>query len=214
MEIPDRTKVSTLRVQFCFCSPLACLYIRFCGVGDMDIAAQNQVMLKKLLAIVVLMGGFGLALVPFYKKICEVTGISQTRIVTRAEAKNTQVDLTRTITVQFDATINQQMPWRFAPEQRSIQLHPGEVTQVVYSVTNTTGKAMVGQARPSYGPEIAGKYFNKLECFCFNQQTLAANETRKMPVVFYVGRDLPNDVTTLTLSYTFFDMTAEAASKS
>lgn len=180
----------------------------------MDIAVQNQLMLKKLLAIVVLMGGFGLALVPFYKKICEVTGISQTRAVTRAEAKNTQVDLTRTITVQFDATINQQMPWRFAPAQRSIKVHPGEVTQVVYSVTNTTDKAMVGQARPSYGPEIAGKYFNKLQCFCFNQQTLAANETRQMPVVFYVGRDLPSDVTTLTLSYTFFDMTGEGANRS
>ena len=180
----------------------------------MDLATQNQVMLKKLLAIVVLMAGFGIALVPFYKKICEVTGISQTRVVTRAEAKNTQVDLSRTITVQFDATINQQMPWRFAPEQRSIQVHPGQVAQMVYTVTNTTGKPMVGQARPSYGPEIAGKYFNKLECFCFNQQTLAANETRRMPVVFYVGRDLPNDVTTLTLSYTFFDMTAESGSKS
>jgi cytochrome c oxidase assembly protein subunit 11 len=180
----------------------------------MDLAAQNQVMLKKLLAIVVLMGAFGLALVPFYKKICEVTGISQTRVVTRAEAKNTQVDLSRTITVQFDATINQQMPWRFAPEQRTIQIHPGEVAQMVYTVTNTTGKAMVGQARPSYGPEIAGKYFNKLECFCFNQQTLAANETRQMPVVFYIGRDLPKNVTTLTLSYTFFDMTAELGDKS
>ena len=159
----------------------------------MDLAAQNQVMLKKLLAIVVLMGGFGIALVPFYKKICEVAGISQTRVVTRAEAKNTQVDLSRTITVQFDATINQQM---------------------LYTVTNTTGKAMEGQARPSYGPEIAGKYFNKLECFCFNQQTLAANETRQMPVVFYIGRDLPKNVTTLTLSYTFFDMTAEVGDKS
>jgi len=180
----------------------------------MNVAVLNQLMLKKLLTIVLLMGGFGLALVPFYKKICEVTGISQTRIVTTAEAKNTQVDLTRTVTVQFDATINRQMPWRFAPEQRSIKLHPGEVAQVVYQVTNTTAKTMVGQARPSYGPEIAGKYFNKLECFCFNQQTLAANETRHMPVVFYVGRDLPKDVTTLTLSYTFFDMTAEAASKS
>ena len=180
----------------------------------MDLAAQNQVMLKKLLAIVVLMGGFGIALVPFYKKICEVTGISQTRVVTRAEAKNTQVDLSRTITVQFDATINQQMPWRFAPKQRTIQIHPGEVAQMVYTVTNTTGKAMVGQARPSYGPEIAGKYFNKLECFCFNQQTLAANETRQMPVVFYIGRDLPKNVTTLTLSYTFFDMTAEVGDKS
>jgi cytochrome c oxidase assembly protein subunit 11 len=179
----------------------------------MDLAAQNQLMLKKLLAIVVLMAGFGIALVPFYKKICEVTGISQTRVVTRAEAKNTQVDMSRTITVQFDATINQQMPWQFAPESRSIQIHPGEVAQVVYSVTNTTNKPMVGQARPSYGPEIAGKYFNKLECFCFNQQTLAANETRKMPVVFYVGRDLPSDVTTLTLSYTFFDITAQAAEK-
>ena len=180
----------------------------------MDVAVQNQLMLKKLLAIVVLMGGFGLALAPFYKKICEVTGISQTRVVTREEAKNTQVDLTRTITVQFDATINQQMPWRFAPEQRSITVHPGQVIQVVYSVTNTTGKAMVGQARPSYGPEVAGRYFNKLECFCFNQQKLAANETRQMPVVFYVGRDLPKDVTTLTLSYTFFDMTAEAGNRS
>lgn len=176
----------------------------------MNVAAQNQVMLKKLLVVVVMMATFGYLLVPFYNKICQVTGISSSRVVAVADAKNTQIDATRTITVEFMANINEKMPWRFEPQQRSIQLHPGEVGRMVYAVTNKTGNAMVGQAVPSYGPENAGKYFNKLECFCFKQQTMAANETRDMPVVFLVSPELPKDVTVVTLSYTFFDVTKQA----
>jgi cytochrome c oxidase assembly protein subunit 11 len=157
--------------------------------------------------IVAVMAGFGFALVPFYKKICQVTGIYATRVVAPG---NTQIDASRTIRLEFVAGTNQQMPWRFEPLTATLDLHPGEIARVLYRVVNTTDNPMVGQAVPSYGPANAGKYLNKLECFCFQQQTLAAHESREMPVVLLVSPDLPEDVKTLTLSYTFFDVTAAA----
>jgi cytochrome c oxidase assembly protein subunit 11 len=177
----------------------------------MSVAARNQALLKKLLTIVVIMAGFGFALVPFYRKICQVTGINNSRVVNTANVANTQVDAARTITVEFVATSNRNLPWRFEPLTRTLQLHPGEIGRVVYRVSNTTDRPMVGQAVPSYGPVSAGKYFNKLECFCFRRQALQAHETREMPVVFTVSADLPRDAGILTLSYTFFDVTNEAA---
>jgi cytochrome c oxidase assembly protein subunit 11 len=179
----------------------------------MSVAAQNQALLKKLLTIVVIMTAFGFALVPFYRKICEVTGISSSRVVNFASVTNTQVDAVRTVTVEFVATSNKNLPWRFEPVTKTLQLHPGEIGRVVYRVSNNTDQAMVGQAVPSYGPIDAGKYLNKLECFCFRRQALQAHETREMPVVFTLSSDLPEDVNTVTLSYTFFDVTDEAKVK-
>jgi cytochrome c oxidase assembly protein subunit 11 len=173
----------------------------------MSVAQQNRTMLGKLLVIVVMMAGFGYALVPMYKKICEVTGISASKTVNAAPARNTQVDTTRLITIEFVAATNQQMPWRFEPLKPTVELHPGEVVEMRYRVVNTTDKNMTGQAVASYGPAYAGKYLNKLECFCFKQQTLAAHETREMPVVFRLSPELPPEVRTVTLSYTFFDVT-------
>jgi cytochrome c oxidase assembly protein subunit 11 len=153
-----------------------------------------------------MMFGFGYALVPLYKKICEVTGVN---ILTPKDAKvdgvrNTQVDASRTITVEFDA--NAQGPWRFRPTVGSMQVHPGQVVQVVYEVVNTQARSVQAQAIPSYAPQQAAAHVKKLECFCFRQQTLKANEAKQMPVVFYIDTALPKDVKTITLSYTFFEI--------
>ena len=173
----------------------------------------NAAMLGKLTVVAVMMFGFGYALVPLYKKICEVTGIN---VLTQVDpdakqfAANTQVDTSRKITVEFDA--NARGPWRFAPMQSSLQVHPGELTTIVYEIANQQDRRMMAQAIPSYAPAQAAQYFRKLECFCFAQQALDAREVRQFPVVFVIDPKLPRDVHTITLSYTFFEVGgAEAA---
>lgn len=170
---------------------------------DAHALVSNRETLKKLLVIAVLMFGFGYALVPFYKKICEVTGINN---LTKADAApaNSQVDLTRNVVIEFDANQGANLPWRFKPLAGSLTVHPGELMQVEYEVVNSRDVAVTGQAIPSYAPANAAKYFKKLDCFCFKQQTLAAGETKRFPVVFVIDPDLPKDVGTITLSYTFF----------
>lgn len=168
-----------------------------------EIIAANRLLLRKLLVVIVVMFGFGFLLVPFYEKICEVTGINGTR-------SNTQIDQTRWITVEFLASTNQAMPWSFKPLQPSVRVRPGELAQVVYSAKNTTAQAITGQAVPSYSPALAGRYFNKLTCFCFTQQTLNPHQEKQMPVQFVVAPDLPQDVKTIALSYTFFEVDKRA----
>ncbi|ENO86403.1 cytochrome c oxidase assembly protein [Thauera linaloolentis] len=173
------------------------------------LAADNRRLLLRLAVSAVAMFGFGFLLVPFYEKICEVTGINN---FLRPEAErgaravvNTQVDASRRILVQFDANLHD-LPWRFRPLQRSLEVHPGQLVQVDYEVSNTREVPITGQAVPSYGPQLAGRYFNKMDCFCFEQQTLAPGERRIMPVVFVVDPALPEEVTVITLSYTFFEL--------
>jgi len=168
-----------------------------------ELRADNRALLIKLSVIVVAMFGFGFALVPFYEKICEVTGMRN--IAQRDEVRNTQIDYTRTVRMEFDANVRR-MPWQFRPLEPVVDVHPGEVRQVVYEVVNTTDRVVTGQAIPSYGPAHAGQYFRKLECFCFAQQTLQPGERRQMPVVFVIDGDLPKDVPAVTLSYTFFEV--------
>ena len=169
-------------------------------------------MRRKLLIMAAVMFGFGFALVPFYEKICEVTGIN---ILTGRDAKaaqyagNTQVDRSRTITVEFDA--NSRGPWSFRPERNAMSVHPGELVVVNYDITNAQTYDMAGQSIPSYAPQQAARYFRKLECFCFQQQALPAGQTRRFPVVFVIDPDLPRDVNTITLSYTFFEIPAARA---
>jgi cytochrome c oxidase assembly protein subunit 11 len=170
----------------------------------------NRSMLFKLVVVAFLMFGFGFALVPMYRAICEVTGINNLvqRDTSARDAKNTQVDMTRTISIEFDA--NARGPLGFKPEQNAIDVHPGEVTTVMYQVTNAQGRTIDAQAIPSYAPREATEYFRKIECFCFTQQKLAAHETKLLPVVFVVDPKLPKDVKTITLSYTFFELNAPA----
>ncbi|OWW21503.1 cytochrome c oxidase assembly protein [Noviherbaspirillum denitrificans] len=166
----------------------------------------NRQMLTKLLVVAVMMFGFGYALVPIYKKICEITGVNllTPKDTMVGDIKNTQVDKSRTITIEFDATA--QGPWRFRPTVSSMQVHPGEMAQVVYEVVNTQARAIDAQAIPSYAPQQASAHFKKMECFCFKQQTLGPNEAKQMPVVFFIDPALPRDVKTITLSYTFFEI--------
>jgi cytochrome c oxidase assembly protein subunit 11 len=118
--------------------------------------------------------------------------------------KNSQVDTSRWITVEFDA--NARGPWQFKPAQASVQVHPGAVTTVMYDFQNVQGRVMRAQAIASYAPMSAGAHFNKLECFCFNEYTLQPGESKHWPVTFVIDPKLPKDVTTITLSYTFFEV--------
>ena len=172
---------------------------------------ENVRMVRKLAVIAVAMFAFGYALVPLYKAICEMTGINilalgeqATPGAKAAMPANTQVDESRTITVEFDA--NSRGPWEFKPAQRSLQVHPGELTTVVYEFQNMQNRRMSAQAIPSYAPQQATAHFNKLECFCFNQYTLEPGEKKSWPVVFYIDPKLSKDVKTITLSYTFFEV--------
>jgi cytochrome c oxidase assembly protein subunit 11 len=174
---------------------------------------NNLLMFKKLLVVTAGMFAFGYALVPMYKAICELTGINILALGereipgsgnARAKPKNTQVDTTRTITVEFDA--NARGPWKFKPAQNSLQVHPGEMMTVMYEFENVQDRVMSAQAIPSYAPRQAAAHFNKMECFCFNQYTLAPGEKKQWPVVFVIDPKLAKDVTTITLSYTFFEV--------
>ncbi len=167
----------------------------------------NRGMMLRLLVVVTLMFGFGYALVPLYKAICDITGLNvvTTRDLYGASAvKNTQIDKSRTITVEFDS--NARGPFAFRPVKHSMEVHPGELTTIVYEVANGQARDISAQAIPSYAPKQATEYFKKVECFCFKQQTLKAKEAREMPVVFVIDPKLPKDVKTITLSYTFFEV--------
>lgn len=178
---------------------------------------DNLRMLGKLLVVTLGMFSFGYLLIPAYRAICEATGVNILSLTerqvpgngvaaneARALVKNTQVDTTRTITVEFDA--NARGPWQFKPARRSMQVHPGEMATVLYEFENVQDRRMSAQAIPSYAPRQAAPHFNKLECFCFSQYTLDPGEKKEWPVVFVIDPRLPKDVTTITLSYTFFEV--------
>jgi cytochrome c oxidase assembly protein subunit 11 len=182
----------------------------------MNLRSENLKMVGKLVVVTAGMFCFGYALIPIYKHICEMTGINILSLSERmvpgngtagSQVKlpaNTQVDLSRTITVEFDA--NARGPWDFKPEKRSIQVHPGELNTVMYEFQNVQNRRMAAQAIPSYAPNQAASHFNKLECFCFNQYTLEPGEKKRWPVAFVIDPKLSKDVTTITLSYTFFEV--------
>jgi cytochrome c oxidase assembly protein subunit 11 len=172
------------------------------------IASINRQILLKLLIASVMMFGFGYALVPMYKALCEVTGINVItskndygiRAYSPNKVGNTQVDYSRKVTIEFDS--NSRGPFTFRPVKNYLEVHPGEMTEI----TNNMNRPIDAQAIPSYAPKSAMEFFTKLECFCFQQQTLAAHEVKKMPVVFVIDAGLPSDVKTITLSYTFFEL--------
>ena len=184
--------------------------------ADRTLLGDNRRMVGKLAVIALLMFGFGYALVPMYKSICEALGINVLSVSERAvpgnstaTPANTQVDRSRTITVEFDA--NARGPWDFKPAKRYLEVHPGELTTVMYEFKNIQNRTMAAQAIPSYAPKQATPYFNKLECFCFNEYTLKPGESRSWPVAFVIDPKLPKDVTTITLSYTFFEVKGKIA---
>jgi cytochrome c oxidase assembly protein subunit 11 len=173
---------------------------------------DNLRMVGKLLVVTALMFGFGYALVPVYRAICSALGINVLSVSERlvqdsvrgGKVSSTQVDTSRTITIEFDANVRG--PWEFKPAQRSVDVHPGELTTVMYEFTNVQNRTMAAQAIPSYAPQQAMAHFNKLECFCFSEYTLQPGERKQWPVVFVIDPKLPKDVRTITLSYTFFEV--------
>ncbi len=183
----------------------------------MRLRTENLKMVGKLLVVAVGMFAFGYTLIPLYRAICEATGINILSLqesqvpgnayaagAARTLANNTQIDRSRTITVQFDA--NARGPWRFKPAQNTLQVHPGELATVMYEFENVQARRMAAQAIPSYAPRQAGPHFHKLECFCFNQYTLDPGEKKEWPVTFVIDPKLSKDVQTITLSYTFFEV--------
>jgi cytochrome c oxidase assembly protein subunit 11 len=169
-----------------------------------ELRVRNRQLMGKLLVIAVGMLGFGFALVPLYRQICEAIGITQTRVVAPA---NTQVDASRSVTVELVAS-SAGLPWRFEPIDRMVTMHPGELKTVRYRVVNTLGRAVTAHAVMNTAPAVANRYIEKRECFCFSDQTLAAGEAREMPVTFRVRADAPAGLSTVSLSYTFFEKAA------
>lgn len=183
---------------------------------DAVLRGDNLRLVGKLVVVASLMFGFGYALVPIYRAVCTALGINVLslseqitsgngrRAVRDPSDPNTQIDRSRIVTVEFDA--NARGVWDFKPAQRSLDVHPGELTTVMYGFRNTQNRTMAAQAIPSYAPVQAMAHFNKVECFCFNEYTMKAGESRQWPVVFYIDPKLPKDVRTITLSYTFFEV--------
>jgi cytochrome c oxidase assembly protein subunit 11 len=165
---------------------------------------ENRKLSRKLGIVALGMFGFGFALVPFYNQICAALGVNNIEAKADAPA-NSQIDYSRSVVIELDSNAHN-LPWRFKPVVSRITVHPGELATVEYEIINVRGAPVTGQAVPSYGPQIAGEYFKKIECFCFTQQTLAAGETRRLPVVFVVDPRLPKDVSSIAVSYTFFEV--------
>lgn len=171
---------------------------------------RNQKLAWKLVLVSVFFAGFGFALVPLYDVICRLTGLNgRTNTVAQAPGKNTQIDLSRWVTVEFLTHTMPGVAVEFAPEKFSMRVHPGDIIQTHYVAKNQSTQAFVGQAVASVTPAIAAPYFQKIECFCFTQQTLLPGEERTMPVVFVVNPDISRDLGTVTLSYTFFEAPKE-----
>jgi cytochrome c oxidase assembly protein subunit 11 len=170
----------------------------------------NRSLIRTAGAVVLASFFFGFAMVPLYRVVCEhVLGIKLSGEA--ANATGLVEDTSRTVSVQFVANVNSKLPWTFTPELSSIEVHPGKLTEVWFDAANTSDAAIVGNAVPSVAPNSASLYFNKTECFCFTEQVLAAGESRRMPVRFFVDPKLPAQVRQLTLSYTFFANEAATA---
>jgi len=172
---------------------------------SVDRSSANRRVVKRLMVVVVAMFGFGFALVPIYDVFCDITGINgKTGRIEIEEALSQTVDAERMVTVEFLSSVNSDLPWDFKPTVKRVRVHPGEVMEVTYTARNLTGDPVAGQAVPSLAPGLAAKYFNKTECFCFTRQTLGPNEEKLMPLRFVVDPNLPEEIGTVSLSYTFY----------
>ena len=171
-------------------------------------ALKHQPLTVKLAITALAMFGFGFALVPLYDVFCDLTGLNGKTAVTAATAEAAQIDTSREVVIEFIARPNKQMPWVFKPEVTRMTVHPGEIHIMNYLAENPTSRMIVGQAVPSVSPGQAALYFHKIECFCFTQQQLAGGKNMLMPLQFYVDPALPSQFSTITLSYTLYDVTS------
>lgn len=166
---------------------------------------------RRLISLLVLgciaMFGFGFALVPLYDVLCEKLGINGKTSRTASNYQAITVDTSRIVTVEFISQVQTGMPWKFAPQTKRLEVHPGELIHTAFLAQNNSNRTIIGQAIPSVSPGQAAAYFNKTECFCFNQQQLAASSAAELPLIFYVDPQLPESIQTLTLSYTLYDIT-------
>ena len=167
---------------------------------------------KKLMLIVFGMFGFGFAMVPLYDVFCDITGLNGKTSNVAASYNVASIDTERTVTVQFLTRTAKGIPWQFEPMINEVKVHPGERKTVKFYAKNESVNAIVGQAVPSVSPGRAAVYFQKIECFCFNNQPLQASEDVEMGLQFYVDLDIPDDVSTITLSYTLYDITSSVDS--
>ncbi len=171
---------------------------------------SNRFRIAHLFLIPLVMFGFGYLMVPIYNIFCDLTGLNgKTGSISVPRAQALEVDEDRLVRVEFLGSLNQTAPWEFGPEVSSMMVNPGKSYRTHYIATNQMPAVMVGQAIPSVAPSKAASYFNKIECFCFNRQTFAAHEQKQMPLIFVVDAKLPDDVNTVTLSYTFFDVNSQ-----
>lgn len=173
---------------------------------------NNKKVASKLLLIVFGMFGFGFALVPLYDVFCDITGLNGKTNESAAATYTDGIDTSRTVNVQFISRMAKGIPWKFEPVVREMKVHPGETKFVNFYAKNESNRDIVGQAVPSVSPGLAAAYFQKIECFCFTQQPLAGNEEIEMGLQFYVDPELPKDISTLTLSYTLYDVTSKVDS--
>ncbi len=168
---------------------------------------------RKLLFAVVGMFVFGFALVPLYDVICDITGLNGKTAGQYVSSEPAVADTSRTITIQFLTNNNAGMPWEFRTEKRAMTVHPGELNQIDFYARNPADVTMTAQTIPSVTPYYAARYLHKTECFCFDQQQLAAGEDIEMPMRFIIDREIPADIKSLTLSYTMFDITDQHTSQ-
>jgi len=161
----------------------------------------------RLLLVTVAMFGFGFATVPLYDKLCYAMGLNGRVVNEAAVVTPLTVDTSRKVTVEFLTTVNGGRPWKFAPDQAQIEVHPGEMATVTFAFANTQDHQIVAQAVPNVAPTDAAQYLRKTECFCFDRQTFGAGEEKHMPVVFTLDPALPRDIDRITLAYTYFDVT-------
>ena len=160
----------------------------------------------KLGVLAVAMFGFGYLLVPLYNVFCELTGLNgKTGEVVIEEVMDSDVDESRNIVVEFDTNIRS-LPWEFKAAQRKVMVHPGEIGEAKFIIANNSDKPVIGRAIPSVAPSQASVFFNKTECFCFDEQLLEAGESKEVVVRFVVGTNLPKRFGSLVLSYTFFEV--------
>jgi cytochrome c oxidase assembly protein subunit 11 len=168
-------------------------------------AAANRRLVRRLLVVTAAMFAFGFAMVPLYDVLCKITGLNgKTDGRAAVAAEPMKVDESRMVTVEFVANLNRGAPWEFAPQVTRMQVHPGQFYQTHFWARNLADQPMTGQAIPSVSPGLAASHFHKIECFCFTRQQFQAGEGKEMPVTFRIDPELPSDVRTVTLSYTFF----------
>lgn len=174
--------------------------------GAQDVAGNNRRLLRRLLLVALAMFGFAVFVMPpLYDVFCELTGLNGKTAATAAVA-STQIDTTRTVTVEFLVHTDAALPWRFRRETAAVRVQPGRIVQTAFYVGNDSAAAVTGRAVPSISPSVAAQYLKKTECFCFREQTLQAGEEKKLPLIFYVDPALPRQVTTITLAYTYYNM--------